>query len=117
MPAFCDYPAGHGVHLRTASPVGPTFATARHQAEFMTLALHLDDTVAAALAAEAARHGQTADQLAAALLTPQLPKPVTAHRRLSFAAISESTSGRSAADDPLSRYPWRSMLARFVPEK
>lgn len=53
----------------------------------MTLTLHLDDNVAAALAAEAARRGQTADELAAALLSAQLPKPVTVRRRLAFAAV------------------------------
>ena len=33
LPAFCDYPAGHGAHLRTASPVGQALATARHRAK------------------------------------------------------------------------------------
>jgi len=64
----------------------------------MTLTLHLDDAVAAALAAEAARRGQTTDQLAADLLAAQLPKPATMHRRLSFAAVGASTSGRGAAE-------------------
>jgi hypothetical protein len=64
----------------------------------MTLTLHLDDAVAAALSAEAARRGQTTDQLATALLAAQLPKAATTHRRLSFAAIGESTSGRGAAE-------------------
>ena len=64
----------------------------------MTLTLHLDDAVAAALSAKAARRGQTADQLAADLLTAQLPTLATSHRRLSFAAIGESTSGRGAAE-------------------
>ena len=64
----------------------------------MTLTLHLDDAVAAALSAEAARRGQTADQLATDLLAAQLPKAATTHRRLSFAAIGESTSGRGAAE-------------------
>ena len=27
--AFCDYPAGHWIHLRTASPIEPAFATVR----------------------------------------------------------------------------------------
>jgi hypothetical protein len=36
--------------------------------------LHLDGAVAEALAAEAARRGQTADELAAALLAAQLPR-------------------------------------------
>jgi transposase-like protein len=29
--ACCGYPAGHWVHLRTASPIGPAFATVRHR--------------------------------------------------------------------------------------
>jgi len=62
----------------------------------MTVTLHLDDAVAEALAAEAARRGQTADELAAALLAAQLPK--APRRRLAFAAAGESTSGFSAAD-------------------
>jgi hypothetical protein len=62
----------------------------------MTITLHLDDAVAEALAAEAARRGQTADELAAALLSAQLPK--APRRRLAFAAVGASTSGRSAAD-------------------
>ena len=67
-------------------------------AERMTLTLHLDSAVAEALAAEAARRGQTADELAADLLAAQLPKAVTVRRRLAFAAVGESTSGRSAAE-------------------
>ena len=75
----------------------------------MALTLHLDDAVAEALAAEAARRGQTTDQLAAALLAAQLPRTTTVHRRLSFAGIGESTSGRGAAeaDEMLARAPWR----------
>jgi hypothetical protein len=64
----------------------------------MTLMLHLDDDVAAALAAEAARRGVTADQLAADLLSAQLPKVLTVRRRLAFAAVGRSTSGRGAAE-------------------
>ena len=64
----------------------------------MTLTLHRDGDVAAALAAEAVRRGQTADELAAALLAAQLHRPASAHRRLSFAAVGESTSGRGAAE-------------------
>lgn len=67
-------------------------------ADVMTLTLHLDDAVAAALAAEAERRGLTADELAAALLAAQLPKPTTVHRRLAFAAVGASTSGRGAAE-------------------
>src|ERR1035441_3979993 len=61
----------------------------------MTVTLHLDDAVAEALAAEAARRGQTADELAAALLAAQLPK--APRRRLTFAAVGASASGRRAA--------------------
>jgi hypothetical protein len=64
----------------------------------MTLTLHLDDAVAAALAAEAARRGQTTDQLASALLAAQLPRPTMVHRHLSFAAVGASASGRGAAE-------------------
>ena len=63
----------------------------------MTVTLHLDGAVAEALAAEAARRGQTADELAADLLAAQLPKAVR-RRRLAFAAVGASTSGRSAAE-------------------
>ena len=62
----------------------------------MTVTLHLDDAVAEALAAEAARRGQTADELAAALLAAQLPR--APRRRLAFAAVGASTSGRGAAE-------------------
>jgi len=62
----------------------------------MVVTLHLDDAVAEALAAEAARRGQTADQLAAALLAAQLPR--APRRRLAFAAVGASTSGRGAAE-------------------
>ena len=67
-------------------------------AKVMTLTLHLDENVAAALAAEAARRGQTADELAAALLSAQLPKAETVRRRLAFAAVGTSTSRRGAAE-------------------
>ena len=33
LPAFCGYPAEHRVHLRTANPVEPAFATVRHRAK------------------------------------------------------------------------------------
>ena len=29
--AFCDYPAGHWIHLRTTNPIESTFATVRHR--------------------------------------------------------------------------------------
>jgi hypothetical protein len=62
-----------------------------------TLTLHLDSAVAEALAAEAARRGQTADELAADLLAAQLPKAVPVRRRLAFAAVGESASERRGA--------------------
>ena len=65
-------------------------------AGIMTVTLHLDGAVAEALAAEAARRGQTADQLAADLLAAQLPR--APRRRLAFAAVGASTSGRGAAE-------------------
>ena len=63
----------------------------------MTLTVHLPGEVAAALEAEAARRGQTPDQTAADLLAERLPPP-GARRRLAFAAVGASTSGRNAAD-------------------
>lgn len=58
--------------------------------------LHLDDAIGEALAAEAGRRGLTADQLAAELLAAQLPRKP--RRRLAFAAVGASTSGRGAAE-------------------
>jgi hypothetical protein len=52
--------------------------------------------VAEALAVEAARRGQTADQLAADLLAAQLTR--APRRRLAFPAMGASTSGRGAAE-------------------
>jgi hypothetical protein len=65
-------------------------------AGIMTVTLQLDDAIAEALAVEAARRGQTTDQLAAALLTAHLPR--APRRRLAFAAVGASTSGRGAAE-------------------
>ncbi len=31
LPAFCDYPCEHWVHLRTTNPIESTFATVRHR--------------------------------------------------------------------------------------
>lgn len=62
----------------------------------MTVTLHLDGAVAEALAVEAARRGQTTDQLAADLLAAQLTR--VPRRRLPFAAVGASTSGRGAAE-------------------
>ena len=67
-----------------------------YYAEIMTVTLHLDGAVAEAPAAEAARRGQTADQLAADLLAAHLPR--APHRRLAFAAVGASMSGRGAAE-------------------
>jgi hypothetical protein len=73
--------------------------TARAYDVDMTMTVHLHGDLAAALEAEAARRGQSPDQVAADLLAEQLP---TGHRRrrrkLAFAGIGESSSGRSAAD-------------------
>jgi hypothetical protein len=63
----------------------------------MTLTVHLPGEIAAALEAEAARRGQSPDQTAADLLAERLPRP-GARRRLAFAGVGSSTSGRSAAD-------------------
>ena len=63
----------------------------------MTLTVHLPGEVAAALEAEAARRGQSPDQTAADLLAERLPRP-GARRRLAFAGVGSSSSGRSAAD-------------------
>jgi hypothetical protein len=65
----------------------------------MSLTVHLPGELAAALEAEAARRGQTPDQVAADLLAAQLPHPRRPPRRtLTFAAVGSSSSGRSAAD-------------------
>ncbi len=65
----------------------------------MTTTVHLHGELAAALEAEAARRGQSPEQLAADLLAERLPpggKP--RRRKLAFAGIGESSSGRSAAE-------------------
>jgi hypothetical protein len=65
----------------------------------MSLTVHLPGELAAALEAEAARHGQTPDQVAADLLAAQLPRPAKpVRRRLTFAGVGSSSSGHSAAD-------------------
>jgi hypothetical protein len=63
----------------------------------MSLTVHLPGELAAALEAEAARRGQTPDQVAADLLAVHLPA-AGARRRLAFAGIGSSTSGRNAVD-------------------
>jgi plasmid stability protein len=65
----------------------------------MSLTVHLPSELAAALEAEAARRGQTPDQVAADLLTAQLPRTGGRRRRkLAFAGIGSSSSGRNAAE-------------------
>ncbi len=63
----------------------------------MSLTVHLPGELAAALEAEAARRGQSADQVAADLLAERLPLP-GARRKLAFAAVGSSSSGHNAAD-------------------
>jgi hypothetical protein len=63
----------------------------------MSLTVHLPGEVAAALEAEAARRGQTPDQVAADLLAERLPA-AGARRRLAFAGVGSSSSGHGAAD-------------------
>jgi hypothetical protein len=65
----------------------------------MTMTLYLHGDLADALEAEAARRGQSPEQVAADLLAEQLPSGGKRRRRkLAFAAIDESSSGWSAAD-------------------
>ncbi len=64
----------------------------------MAMTVHLPDSLAAVLEAEAARRGQTPDQVAAELLAERLPHAGTPRRRLAFAGIGESSAGRPAAD-------------------
>jgi hypothetical protein len=56
----------------------------------MTLTVHLDEPVAAALSAEAARRGQCPDQVAADLLAERLSAAPGSPRRLSFTAVLHS---------------------------
>jgi len=58
------------------------------------MTVKLPDELAARLATEAERQGVSPDELAARVLTEHPAAP----RRLSFVAIGESTSGRSAAE-------------------
>lgn len=65
------------------------------------MSVNLPDDLAARLAAEAARRGVGVDEVAAEVLAAHLPparfgRP--AGRRLAFAGIGASTSGRRAAD-------------------
>jgi hypothetical protein len=78
---------------------------ARPTLPVMAVTVDLAGEVATALAAEAARRGQTPDRVAADLLAagllasraPQTPSGGV-RRVLAFAAAGESTSGLSAAD-------------------
>lgn len=65
----------------------------------MTMTVHLHGELAAALEAEAARRGQSPEQVAAELLAERLPPGRKSRRRkLAFAGIGESSSGRSAVE-------------------
>jgi hypothetical protein len=64
----------------------------------MAMTVSLPEPLAAVLEAEAARRGQTPDQVAAELLAERLPHAGAPRRRLAFAGIGASSSGRSAAD-------------------
>lgn len=65
----------------------------------MTMTVHLHGDLADALEAEAARRGQSPEQVATDLLAEQLPpRGKRRRRKLAFAGIGESSSGRSAAD-------------------
>ena len=64
----------------------------------MPMTVHLHGQLAAALEAEAARRGQSTDQVAADLLAEQLPPSGKRRRQLAFAGIGDSSSGRSAAE-------------------
>ena len=93
-------------HLPTASVMIPrealgvtvrVMAPKRAYSGGMTLTLHLPGELAAALEAEAARRGQSPDEVATELLAERLP-PAGARRRLAFAGVGSSASGRSAVD-------------------
>ena len=64
----------------------------------MTMTVHLHGQLAAALETEAARRGQSTDQVAADLLAEQLAPSGKRRRQLAFAGIGESSSGRPAAE-------------------
>jgi hypothetical protein len=64
----------------------------------MTMTAHLHGQLAASLEAEAARRGQSTDQVAADLLAEQLPPSGKRRRQLAFAGIGESSSSGSAAE-------------------
>jgi predicted transcriptional regulator len=60
----------------------------------MSMSVKLPDELAARLTAEAERQGVSPDELAARVLGEH----VQGRRRLSFVAMGESTSGRSATE-------------------
>jgi len=63
------------------------------------MTVHLPEPLAAAREAEAARRGQSPEQVAADLLAERLPHAGwPRRRRLAFAGMGESSSGRSAAE-------------------
>lgn len=65
----------------------------------MTMTVHLHGELADALEAEAARRGQSPEQVAADLIAERLPHAAKRRRRkLAFAGIGESSTGRSAAE-------------------
>jgi hypothetical protein len=72
--------------------------TGRAYPDVMTLTVDLTGEVAAALEAEAARRGMSPAQVAADLLAAQLPGHDLRRRRLAFAGVGSSSSGRGAAD-------------------
>lgn len=65
----------------------------------MSTTVTISDAAAAALAAEAARRATTPDAVADEIIVERLPTSTPKQgRRLSFTAIGESTSGKTAAD-------------------
>lgn len=65
----------------------------------MSVSVHLPEELAARLAAEASRRGVSVDELTIELLADRLPAEAgRGPRRLAFAGIGASTSGRHAAE-------------------
>jgi plasmid stability protein len=65
----------------------------------MAMTVHLPDHLAAVLEAEAARRGQSPERVAADLLAERLePAGKPGRRKLAFAGIGQSSTGRSAAE-------------------
>ncbi len=67
----------------------------------MSMAVNLPDELAARLAAEAARRGVSPEQVAMEAIEARLPAAGSSpgrRRRLAFAAIGASTSGRRASE-------------------